>query len=238
MDQHHLLLRVDHRRIGELDVAVLADRGDDLLRTRLVRIRRQHNLDRAVLAGTVGLRDLVVRNARRRPPWIRPRIDLSKRHREERNCQNAEDNNGNQEKGDRMRADNARPASPHPARNFTGGTSGWRIAIALAEDAHSKQREQGRKQRECRQDRRQHGERGGDAQHRHRLDTREEEASEGNRNRDSCHQHRASSRTECGRYRLLDRHPRAQLLAMAIDDKDGVIDADTEPNHRGEHRCD
>ena len=96
--------------------------------------------------------------------------------------------------------------------------------------------EQGGEQRERDRDHHRNGEPGREPHDRDERDARDREAADRDHHGDAGEQDRRARGRERATGRIVDRQAELQVLAMAGDDEQRVVDADTEPDHRRDRR--
>ena len=216
VDRLHLLLEVGHQfqRIPA---------GDD--------VGGQHQ--RAVAPHSEMLRDQIVGDAVWGPRGVLPGVRQGGTQSQTRDRQRPEANHHDQQHHDGMpggdatppgkRTTSAGPATP-PGPSRSGSQS-------LPQQPH--QRGQHRQRDEHRQHDGQGRER---AHHSEERNPRHPETEQGDEYRQSGEHHRRTGGPDGAGRRLLRRHTLAQLVAMAGEDEQGVVDADRESQHHGQHR--
>jgi hypothetical protein len=94
--------------------------------------------------------------------------------------------------------------------------------------------QQGGQQGEGHRHHERHGQTGHQAHDGDRRDAGDREPADGDDHRHSGEQDRGAGRGDGPPGGLLDGHPEAQVLAVAGDDEQGVVDADAQTDHRGQ----
>ena len=131
------------------------------------------------------------------------------------------------------------PAPAVPERLAAGDAgAGPRPGHADGVDLVAGEAQQRRQQRQGEGHHHGHGQAGHQAHDRHRRDAGDGQAGDGDDDGGAGEQDRGPRRGDGPAGRLLDRHAQPQVLAVAGDDEQGVVDADAQADHGGEDRGD
>ena len=236
--QDHGVAAVGSARLADLqDPRVRGDpRGElvDVVRAQRTAAKVGDDEHRGVEAGAEALGEQVVRLALRAGLVVAAGVGELRLQRQRR-CGEGQEHDGRADEvgpgpgGDAVREPPAdrrlhRPRCTPPADDPPGV------------DAVAEQREQGGQQRQGGGDGEQHDDGRGEADRRQHADARQDQRGHGHDHRDPGEGDRGAGRAHRRRQRLPVLLPGGPVVAVAGDDEQGVVDADAEPDHRGEDR--